>query len=158
VTGASAATLLGLLFVAVSIHASGMSGAMHRNSKLLAEQAFQNYLVVMLVSLLALFPTLSLGELGYATLGLTAARTVWAGVRMYQAAMQPYGEGSRLQSLRRQFASLVGFALLIVAAARMAREWGDPRTMFAAAVVVLLFSATTVAWQLLLRISAEKRP
>jgi uncharacterized membrane protein len=77
---------------------------------------------------------------------------------MYQAAMQPYGEGSRLQSLRRQFASLVGFALLIVAAARMAREWGDPRTMFAAAVVVLLFSATTVAWQLLLRISAEKRP
>jgi len=156
VTGASAATLLGLLFVAVSIH-SGASGSMHQNSRLLAEQAFQNYLVVMLVSLLALFPSLTLVELGYSTLGLTAARAAWAAVRMYRAAMQPYGGSSRLQSLRRQVASLIGFGLLIQGAVRMARDWGDPRTTFAIAVVVLLFSATTVAWELLLRISAEKR-
>jgi hypothetical protein len=156
VTGASAATLLGLLFVAVSIH-SGAMGSMHQNSRLLAEQAFQNYLVVMLASLLALFPSLTLVELGYSTLGLTALRAAWAVVRMYRATMQPYGNTSKLQSLRRQSSSLIGFALLIQAALRMARDWGDSRTTFAIAVVILLFSATTVAWELLLRISVEKR-
>jgi hypothetical protein len=160
VTGASAATLLGLLFVAISVH-SGASGSLHQNSRLLAEQAFQNYLVVMLVSLLSLFPALSLAELGYATLGLTALRAAFAVVRMYRATMQPYGENSRLQALRRQLPSLVGFGLLIVASARMAQEagtvGGDARTMFASGIVMLLFAATTVAWELLLRISAEKR-
>lgn len=156
VTGASAATLLGLLFVAVSIH-SGSLGSMHQNSRLMAEQAFQNYLLVMLVSLLALFPSLSLAELGYATLGLTALRSVWVMLRMYRAALQPYGGTSRLHSLRRLFSSLIGFALLIAASARMVRGSGDPRTMFASAILILLFSATIVAWELLLRIAAEKR-
>lgn len=160
VTGASAATLLGLLFVAISIH-SGATGSLHQNSRLLAEQAFQNYLVVMLVSLLSLFPSLSLAELGYATLGLTALRAAFAVVRMYRATMQPYGQNSRLKGLRRQLPSLVGFGLLIVAAARMAQEAvpvrDDTRTIFASGIVLLLFAATTVAWDLLLRISAEKR-
>jgi hypothetical protein len=156
VTGASAATLLGLLFVAVSIH-SGALSRMHQNSRLLAEQAFQNYLLVMLVSLLALFPSLSLVELGYATLGLTALRSAWAVVRTYRAAMQPYGETSRLQSLRRLFSSLIGFVLLIAASARMAGGWRDSQTTFASAILVLLFAATIVAWELLLRIAGEKR-
>jgi hypothetical protein len=73
---------------------------MHQNSRLLAEQAFQNYLIVMLVSLLSLFPSLSLTELGYSTLSLTALRAGFAAVRTYRTAMQPYGEGSRLQALR----------------------------------------------------------
>ena len=45
---AAAGVLIGLLFVAVSIH-SGALSRMHQNSRLLAEQAFQNYLLVMLV-------------------------------------------------------------------------------------------------------------
>src|ERR1700722_14356573 len=45
VTGGSAATLLGLLFVAVSIHVSTARDGMHQDSKRLGEQSFQNYLV-----------------------------------------------------------------------------------------------------------------
>jgi hypothetical protein len=156
VTGASAATLLGLLFVSVSIHASGTSGEMHRNSKLLADQAFQNYLSVLLVSLLALFPSLSIRELGYAVLGLTALRAMWAGVRMYRATMSPYGKTSRLSALRRQSGSVIGFGLLLYAATYMALGLAEMRTTLAIATVVLLFAATTVAWELLLRIAAEK--
>jgi hypothetical protein len=63
VIGGSAATLLGLLFVAVSMNAAAILGKAHENSKRLAEQAFQNYLAVMLVSLLAIFPTLDISEL-----------------------------------------------------------------------------------------------
>jgi hypothetical protein len=157
VTGASAATLLGLLFVAVSVTAPSTLGKMHQNSRLLAEQAFQNYLVVMLVSLLALFPSLKLSELGYATLGITALRGVSALVRLYWAAMKPYEMGSRWQSLRRQYPSLLGFVLLILGATRMALDLGENRTLFASATVVLLFSATVVSWELLLRIASEKR-
>jgi hypothetical protein len=157
VTGGSAATLLGLLFVAVSVTAPRTLGKMHQNSRRLAEQAFQNYLVVMLISLLALFPSLNLLELGFATLGLTALRGVTSLVRLYWAAMKPYESGSRWRSLRRQYPSLIGFSLLIFAASRMALDLGDNRTLFAVATVVLLFSATAVSWELLLRIASEDR-
>ena len=158
VTGGSAATLLGLLFVAVSINASSTAVRMHQNSRRLAEQAFQNFLVVMLVSLLALFPSLEKTELGYVTLGLTALRGVWALVRLYWAAKEPYETSSRMQSFRRQLPSLIGFAVLMYAASCMALDRGDTHTTFAIGIVVLLFSATTLAWELLLRIAADQRP
>jgi hypothetical protein len=157
VTGASAATLLGLLFVAMSVTAPAARGHIHRNTKHLADQAFQNYLVVMLVSLFALFPTLTLRQLGGVTLALTALRAAWTVVRLYWAAMTPYDRGSRMQSLRRQVFSSIGFVLLIYSAFCMVLQRGDQRLMFAVANVLLLTSATTVAWELLLRIAADKR-
>jgi hypothetical protein len=57
-TAAAAATPLGLPFVPVPTHAMAIVGEGHEASKRLAEQAFQNYLAVILVSLLALFPQL----------------------------------------------------------------------------------------------------
>jgi hypothetical protein len=78
-------------------------------------------------------------------------------VRLYWAAKEPYDVESRMKSLRRQLPSLIGFALLIYAALCMARGAGDTRTTFAIATVTLLFSATTLAWELLLRIAVQKR-
>ena len=154
-TAGAAATMLGLLFVAVSILGSA-SGGMHRNSRILAEQSFSNYLVVILLSALALFPTLSSRELGVTALALTAVRMMWAAIRMYAAALEPFIEDSRWKSLRRQLPSVVGFVLIILAAARLATNHGDPSTEFAAGIVMLLFAATSMAWELLLRISAPK--
>ncbi len=48
---ASSAALLGLLFVVVSINAPAALGAHAILSRRLTEQAFQNYLAVMMVSL-----------------------------------------------------------------------------------------------------------
>jgi len=156
VTGGAAATLLGLLFVAVSINAGAIWGKAHENSKRLAEQAFQNYLAVMLVSLLAIFPTLDIRELGFVTLALTAAWTVWVLIRLYLALTRPHDPGSRLQSLRRQLSSVVGFGVLTFAALRMAFDKGDSRNLFAIGTMILLFSATAVSWELLLRIAKAK--
>jgi hypothetical protein len=111
----------------------------------------------MLVSVIALFPSLSISEVGSGTLGVAALRGLWALIRLYWAATEPYEAGSRVQSLRQHVSSLLGFALLIYAAARMVLGLGDNRTMFAIATVALLVSATTVAWQLLLGIAAEGR-
>lgn len=157
VIGAAAATLTGLLFVAVSLNVAAIFDEAQGRSRRLAEQAFQNYLAVLLVSLLALFPSMSLAELGLVTLCVTATWGAWVLVRLYQAITRPDGADARWQSLRRHVSSLVGFGMLIFAASRMALNVGDSRNLFAIATIVLLFSAAEVSWELLIRIGKTKR-
>jgi hypothetical protein len=154
--GGFAATLLGLLFVAVSINAPVILSDAHVHSKRLAEQAFQNYLAVMMVSLLAIYPTITVQSFGFVTLSVMAVRGAWVLVRLYLTFSERHIHGSYLQTLRRQFASFVGFGLLIFAAVKMAFNSGDTRELLATSLIVLLFSATTVAWELLLTIAKIK--
>lgn len=55
-TGGASATLLGLLFLAVSINVLAALGSQELLTRRLAEQAFHTYLTVMLLSFLGLFP------------------------------------------------------------------------------------------------------
>ena len=51
--------------------------------------------------------------------------------------------------------------MMLFAALRMALNWGDDYNWLAASTLVLMFSATTVSWELLTRIArreAELRP
>jgi hypothetical protein len=64
VSGAAAASLLGLLFVAVSINAAESLGPGAGNSGRFAEQAFQNYLATLIISLLSLMPEMPATILG----------------------------------------------------------------------------------------------
>jgi hypothetical protein len=153
VIGAAAATLLGLLFVAVSMNAATALGEGHEGSKRLAEQAFQNYLAVLLVALLALFPRMGTSTFGFVTLSLTAGWGVWVLVRFYLALARPTDHESRLFALRRHLSSVIGFGILIVTAFRMAMGYGDDHNLFASGALILLFSATLVSWELLIRIA-----
>jgi hypothetical protein len=152
VIGGAAAALLGLLFVTISINAAATLGVGHENSRRLAEQAFQNYLFVVLISLLALFPDMTAPTFGLVILCVTALRIVWMFGRLYLTVTRPTDNESRLHAFRRHLLSLVGFAMLTVAAARMALNDGDNRNLFAIATITLLFSATEVSWILLLRL------
>jgi len=154
--GGAAATLMGLLFVAVSINAAAILNEAHGHARRLAEQAFQNYVAVLLVSLLALFPSLSQLEFGVVTLLVTAASGLWVLVRFYQTLTQPRAASSRMQLLRRQIVSLLGFAMLIFAAACMAANRGNDRNLLAASTIVLLLAATRASWALLLGIAGLK--
>jgi len=158
VIGAAAATLTGLLFVAMSMNAPAALSRGPEGSRRLAEQAFENYLAVLMVSLLALFPDMSLLLFGRITLVVTATWTAWVLVRLYQAAAQPSVHETRWVALRRHVSTMIGFGLLIYAAARMALNGSDERDTLAAANIVLLFSATEKAWGLLNRIAAAERP
>jgi hypothetical protein len=161
VIGGASAALLGLLFVAISMNAVATLGPGQENSRRLAEQAFQNYLAVLMVSLLSLFPEISISTFGMVTLFVTAVWIVWVFVRLYQVIASPAGLVSRLLTLRRHLSSLIGFGLLTFAALRMAVSGRDERDWFAAAAIVLLFSATTVSWELLIGIAkteARTRP
>ena len=154
VIGTAAATLTGLLFVAMSMNASAALAKGPEGSRRLAEQAFENYLAVLMVSLLALYPDMTLTSFGRITLMVTATWTVWVLVRLYQAASEPSVHETRSVALRRHLSTLIGFGLLIYAAARMAIDGKDTRDTLAAANIVLLFSATEKAWGLLNRIAA----
>ncbi|MGA3156402.1 MAG: hypothetical protein ABSE43_02395 [Steroidobacteraceae bacterium] len=151
-TGGAAATLLGLLFVAVSINAPLILGPGRESTRRMAEQAFQNYSAVIVISLVALFPRITVAHFGLAVLGVTAASGAWALIRLYLTLARPDG-GSRTYSLRRHLPSIAAFGMLLYSAATMFISSEDHRDLLASAIVVLLSSATLVAWELLVRIS-----
>ena len=157
IAGGLAATLLGLLFVTISVNAKAVLGEGHENSRRLAQQAFQNYLAIIMVALLANFPDMSAATFGEITLAVTALGAVWVVVRLYLAFTQPHESTSRLQAVRRQLSSFIGFGMLVSAALIMALKAGDSRNFYAAAVIVLMFSATSVSWELLLKLAKTEK-
>jgi len=148
--GTACAALLGLLFVAVSVNAAAALGK-DPVTRRLAEQAFHNYLAVLTVSLVALFPGIPTSTFGLVVLLVSASWSVWVVIRFYQTIMQ--STGSSTFAVRRHLASLVGFAMLLVSALLMAVKRDDEFTWVAASTLVLLFSATTVSWELLRRLA-----
>ncbi len=157
VIGTAAATLMGLLFVAVSMNAVIALSKGPQGSRRLTQQAFENYLAVLMVSLLALYPDMSLMMFGRVILLVTATWTGWVVVRLYQAASEPSDHETRLMATRRHVSTLIGFGLLVYSAGRMALNGKDMRDTLAAANMVLLFSATEKAWGLLNRIANAKQ-
>jgi hypothetical protein len=151
--GAAAATLLGLLFVAVSVNAAAALGSGDRLTTNMTEQAFQNYLAVMLVALLALFPDLAPRHFGFIALSALGGRAIWLAIRLFQIARFDAPRQMTLRAVRRHLTSVLGFALLLVSALVMACGWTEEYNMLAASTLVLLFSATTVSWELLRRIA-----
>src|SRR5580698_8974585 len=99
--GGAAATLLGLLFVAVSVNAEKILGAVHAHSRLLAEQAFQNYLAVLTVSLIAFYPGIQTRTYGYVVIGTTASWSIWVLVRAFRSFSSATETGaSRIRMVR----------------------------------------------------------
>ena len=142
---------MGLLFVAISVN--GTDTLKPGQSRHLAEQAFQNYVTVLTVSLLALFPEITRATFGRVTLFVTAVSVLWMLVRLYRIVTGP---GARLAALRRHVSSLIGFGILLVAAAAMA-AWGwDERDWFAAGTIVMLLGATNVSWDFLTGLAARR--
>src|ERR1700744_3437473 len=84
VIGTAAAALMGLLFVVISVNAPETLGPGRDVSRRLAEQAFQNYLVVLITSLLALIPGMSRSLFGTNTLAAITVWLIWVFIRIYQ--------------------------------------------------------------------------
>jgi len=156
-TAAASAALLGLLFVVVSINAPAALGPQEKVSRRLTEQAFQNYLAVMMVSLLALFADIRTPVFGGVAIAATAMWSIWVFIRFGQTMFHRGERRGWILAMRRHLSSLIGFTMLLVAAVRMALGVGDNGSWMAASMLVLLFSSTSVSWELLARI-AKREP
>ena len=151
----ASATLLGLLFVAISVNAAESLGAGHDDTHRLAEQGFANYFAVLLVSLVALFPGIPSAALGMTTLGLTVGGSIWVLIRFWQSIRDATRSESGISSARRHAVSVVGFMMLVYAAIRIGfgQMTEADSSIFASALIVLLAAATLASWRLLLRLS-----
>lgn len=154
--GGAAATLLGLLFVSVSVNLEKILGDAHAHSRLLAEQAFQNYFAVLTISLIAFMPGISQMNFGYVVIGMTTAWAIWVVLRVLKSVSAAVEGPSRVRMFRRYLLSLAGFAILIYGGWTLSFGKSDDRSIVAAGLLLLLISATIVSWELLVAMAAEK--
>jgi steroid 5-alpha reductase family enzyme len=153
--GAAAATLLGLLFVSVSINAEVILGSAHKHAMHLAEQAFHNYIAAVIVSLVAFLPGISNTSLGLTILCLSGLYAVRLLIRFYKAMRAPRVTDSRFDAVRRYSSTLIGFILLAVGGAQMALD-NRVEPIIAMGGLVLIVSATAISWQLLVRVAQTR--
>lgn len=152
--GAAAATLLGLLFVAVSLNADLILAGERPQTKQLAEQAFQNYVAVLAVSLLFVCPRLDFGTLGSSLITQAAVMVIWVAFRLKKTlGMSDAGFG-RTHVWRRLMPSLFGYGLLILAGSKLTHHFETSAfRLVAFSTILLLISATATSWDLLVRVA-----
>ena len=154
--GGAAATLLGLLFVSMSMNAEVILGPDHRHSRNLAEQAFRNYLAVLFLSLLIFFPHVTPESFGYTLVSMIAIWGSWAVIRAFQSVRMGDTHDSRTTILRRYLPSIIGNGAIAWGAALMIMGSGYYDGLIAVGAMLLLISATILSWDLLVNIAEEK--
>jgi hypothetical protein len=150
-----AATLMGLLFVAVSITNTKLTVDVRDGTRHLAEQAFRSYSTALFISLVALYPDVSLVTFGRIALAITASSALFALVRLY-AAIRSLANGttSRVPGIStRMLSAVVGYGLLIFAEGEMGFFALEARGTLASGALVLLSAAALTSWNLLLGLS-----
>lgn len=156
--GAASATLIGLLFVGVSINLDQFTADEGTSLRLLAEQAFSNFVFVLLISLFVLVPNQDPPSLAVQLAivgGLGLIRIVRRVAAFRRGRADPFG-GWRYV-VRRLGLSAVACGVLIVVA------WNvipNPITSFFwlfGVVLVYLISAADSAWDLLVEVGRERR-
>jgi hypothetical protein len=152
--GTAAATLLGLLFVAVTLNADLILAGKRPHIKRVAEQAFQNYIAVLLTALLFVSPGQGRRTLAVTLLAEAASMGLWAAYRLARVFRVSDESFSTARTWRRLLPSLLGYVVMIVAGWQMREAFEDDMLrLFSFAVMLLLISATGTSWDLLVRVA-----
>ena len=152
----SAATLLGLLFVAVSVRPGGDFSRLRSATRTLAAQAFQNYLAVIVISSVALFPDVSGMTIGLVTLIVGSSGIVGIAVRVWRTSMKNSVDQPRAATWWRHIISISGLGLLLFAAAQFLLGNNDSLHVLAGGIIMLLVSSATISWQLLFYLTPDR--
>ena len=155
--GTASASLIGLLFVALSINLDAVTGPSRDDLRAFAEQAFSSFSLVLLIAVLFLIPTGGPSSIGVAYLVLAAgggarmlrrAPVVWRALQQGRLG-QPCSGGSSCPLPPSLACSLPGFGLVI----------GQPSALYwlVAVIIGLLMSAARSSWDLLLTVSEDRR-
>jgi hypothetical protein len=149
-TGTAAATLIGLLFVAVSLDVDRVFGPAAVEARAQAAQAFANFLYVLLISLVFLVPEPdplgfggTLTVMGVAALGQRGQR--WLGAA---------GRGRRSRGVWRRLAAeaapaVADYLVLVAVGLRLIAGDTEWLHLLVPVVLVLLAVAGTSAWGIL---------
>ena len=155
--GTASASLIGLLFVALSINLDAVTGPSRDDLRAYAEQAFSSFSLVLLIAVLFLIPTGGPSSIGIAYLVLA----VGAGARMLRRAptvWRALEQGQLGAALFWRFILPVA-ALIGLFASGVGLVTGEPSALYwlVAVIIGLLMSAARSAWDLLLTVSEDRR-
>ena len=152
------ATLLGLLFVATSLNAETILSGSYRHLKELAGQTYQNFILVVVVSLFFLFPGLS-AAWNFVLFGILGIYGIgWVTFRLSVVVRSPMREHHWTRVIRRMLPAAIACALLIYAGFGASRA--DTAAVLAAlgsASILLLISGAATSWDLLVRVAEYRQ-
>jgi len=157
--GSAAGGLLGLLFVSVSLNLEHITNSPDNDVRILSEQAFMSYMYVLLIAVLFMVPYQNPNGLGMPLLAmglLGCVRTAWTGLQFWRARQAPerlLGTGFVLRRFAYPAVSYVALTLVSLVALR-----GKAASLLWVflVVLVLLLSATSRSWELMLVLAQNK--
>jgi hypothetical protein len=150
--GTAAATLIGLLFVSLSLNADAIAHPANFDLRALAEQTFSTFLLILSFAVLFLIPNqvplgLGLPLLAVGSYGLY--RTIQQFLKIRPSQPRTWGRGSLA---RRFITPLICFAVLIVIAVTVLLGKTDGLYWLIPVMILLIIAASINAWDLLLRL------
>jgi len=157
--GGAAAGLIGLLFVAVSVHAAALSSERLWHVRSLAVHALISYLLLLMLAVLLLIPDQSALRLGVEITALGVTGAIWVARFAFRTMRSGVLIGVSEIDWLRTFAASGATALGLVAIG-VAIEAGAAATALDYSPLVavgLLLTAVFTSWDLLLRIPVGQR-
>jgi hypothetical protein len=153
--GTAAATLVGLLFVSLSLNADVITGEANAGSRVLAEQTFANFLSVLLFAVLFLIPDQGPRGLGLPLVGI-GSYGLYRTVRRLPLARRTHARAWGRGSVARHVggSALCYLALLAVAVSVLLGQtaglyWLVP------VMILLIVEASRNAWDLLVQLRSQ---
>jgi hypothetical protein len=155
--GTASASLIGLLFVALSINLDAITGPSRDDLRAFAEQAFASFSTVLLIAVLFLIPTGGPSSIGVAYLVLGGV----AGARMLRrapAVWRVLRQGQLGEAVFWRFV-LPAAAVVGLLASGLGLIVGQPSALYwlVAVIIGLLMSAARSSWDLLVKVSEDRR-
>jgi hypothetical protein len=147
--GTAAVTLVGLLFVALSLHVEVLFKPEHRDFRELAAEAFQGYLYVLITALAFLIPVEHGAVLAFMYAAINVVMLVRTGIRapVFFAAHRARGGSARKRW--RFFVPALAYLLGLLAVYQWATAGMQAGVGFFTPVVMMLAASTRTAWDLL---------
>lgn len=155
--GTASASLIGLLFVALSINLDAVTGPSRDDLRAFAEQAFSSFTVVLLIAALFLIPTGGPSSIGvaYVLLGCGAGARM---LRRAPAVRRGLRQGRPGGAVFWRFILPVAATLGLLASG-LGLVAGQPSSLYwlVAVIIGLLMSAARSSWDLLVKVSEDRR-
>lgn len=155
--GTASASLIGLLFVAISLNLDEITGQSRDELRAFAEQAFNSFSAVLLIAVVFLIPQRDAVSLGAVYAGLA----VIAGYRLLRRAPAVWRGRSRDRLGEAVFwrfvlpaAAVLG---LLVSAVGLWLNEPDAAYWLVAVIIGLLMSAARSSWDLLVKVGEHRR-
>ncbi len=155
--GTAAATLMGLLFVSLSIHLEKVVGEGGSHLEAISREAFGSFIIVLALALVILSPVRNPRPLGVSLILLGGMRGVLTAIRMRQFLRGRISAGQRRTVLLRFAFPLAASVALMGGGLLLRRD--DPEdglSLVMLATMLLIADATRTSYQLLVRTARAK--